>query len=50
MLQLKYSPQRFFMTQNTTTSSIELLIRFLHMVIILSFSGAYLTEDAEEWH
>jgi len=38
------------MAQNTTTSSTDLLIRFLHIVIILSFSGAYLTGDAEEWH
>ncbi|WP_425915126.1 hypothetical protein [Acinetobacter sp. TSRC1-2] len=38
------------MAQSTTTSSIDLLIRFLHIVIILSFSGAYLMGDAEEWH
>lgn len=50
MLQLKYSQPRFFMTQNTTMSSTDLLIRFLHIIIILSFTGAYLTGDAEEWH
>ncbi|MEX5456241.1 cytochrome b/b6 domain-containing protein, partial [Acinetobacter baumannii] len=38
------------MAQNTATSSTDLLIRFLHIVIILSFTGAYLTGDAEEWH
>jgi cytochrome b len=50
MLELKYSQHRFFMAQDTTTSSTDLLIRFLHIVIILSFTGAYLTGDAEEWH
>ena len=50
MLQLKYSQPRFFMTQNTTMSSTDLLIRFLHIIIILSFTGAYLTGDTEEWH
>ena len=38
------------MLHRTTTSSTDLLIRFLHIVIILSFTGAYLTGDAEEWH
>ena len=38
------------MAQNTTISSTDLLIRFLHIIIILSFTGAYLTGDAEEWH
>lgn len=38
------------MLQRTTTSSTDLLIRFLHIVIMLSFTGAYLTGDAEEWH
>ena len=38
------------MLHHTTTSSTDLLIRFLHIVIILSFTGAYLTGDAEEWH
>ena len=38
------------MAQDTTTSSTDLLIRFLHIIIILSFTGAYLTGDAEEWH
>lgn len=26
------------------------MIRFLHVVMLLSFTGAYLTGDAEEWH
>ncbi|MGX5699328.1 cytochrome b/b6 domain-containing protein [Acinetobacter kookii] len=38
------------MLHRTTTSSTDLLIRFLHIVIILSFTGAYLTGDIEEWH
>lgn len=38
------------MAQNTTTSSTDLLIRFLHLIIILSFTWAYLTGDTEEWH
>ena len=38
------------MAPNTATSSTDLMIRFLHIVIILSFTGAYLTGDAEEWH
>ena len=30
--------------------STDLMIRFLHVVMLLSFTGAYLTGDAEEWH
>lgn len=32
------------------STSTDLMIRFLHVVMLLSFTGAYLTGDAEEWH
>lgn len=32
------------------STSTDLMIRFLHMVMLLSFTGAYLTGDVEEWH
>jgi hypothetical protein len=38
------------MLHRTTTSSTDLLIRFLHIIIMLSFTGAYLTGNAEAWH
>lgn len=37
------------MTPNKVIST-DLLVRFLHLVLILSFAGAYLTGEEEEWH
>lgn len=34
----------------TSKTSIDLVIRLLHLVMLLSFTGAYITGDSEEWH
>ncbi len=34
----------------TSNTSTDLAIRLLHLIILLSFIGAYITGDAEEWH